>query len=1215
MAELIENIWHLRFQADPFVQSQARLRFKTGVSIMDAVADLGADDVEIFVDGHSIPAGIWRMVRPKAGTVFEARAVPGGFVAPVVAAVSGFLSTTAIAGITWGQIAGVAFSFALQALSSSLFAPKTPSYESDESDPVYSISGARNSMNPWAAVPIVYGTHRFTPPHGASPYTEVDGAGDQYLRVVLVWGYGPVDVGDIRIGTTPLDEFDDVTIEHDLDGTGSLTLYPFDVSQESIDVEISAEGESLLTRYTDGAVKEAWCTCAFPGGLIRYRDSDGYTKKHTKRVVGQYRLAGSSDPWTLFFNHLFEEETTDPIFFAANVIFPTNDEYEVSWWHSGDGDGDNTYVDDVHWLNMKSVSYEDPINAPGIAKTAIRIKATDQLNGVIDQLNGLVSRKIPNWDGTDWDTVEATSNPAAVYRDVLRGAANARATTRTADAELAAWHEHCTNWYLTYNNVIQSQRPVSDMLSEVAAAGFASPRLTGDQWGVVVDTYRDTVVQHFTPRNTWGFGGAIPFPELPHAVRVQYSNVRVDFEADELIVYDDGYDAATATKFEVIRPAGVTTWEGAYRFGRHFIASAKLRPEQFSFSADFENLVAERGDLVRVTHDVPMIGQCSGRVADVSGTTVTLDEPLTVEGGVDYVLRVRTAADVSVTPTVSSVAADGLSVVVSDATGISAGDLYTFGELETESEVCLIHSIEPGDDLSARLTCIPYRSAIYEAWDEIPDYESVVSSPVSAATRGPATPEILWVKSDESALPSDMQGNAIPHILIQISAGSGVPSNPRVTQAEYLRLGWRKAGDERYEYMTLQPATNRVYIPNVKTGVAYDISLMAVDKFGACSATVVLKSHIVSGLVAPPPTLDTFRVTTNGPSAFLEWTYTSIVGDVVGYEIRWHPDSTVTDWSTMMIVATDIPRDSRSHMVPARTGVYAIKAIDTLGLRSAAARFVKSTIVADSSSRIQITEFEYVAADGDFAGDFTGCYVVGNGLQLVNTGLVSSWPEISTLESLLRPSNDYPLSTDGYYEIYPPLQIFNEIHTGRLSWEAVISSANYRNLVKNWGSIAALGDLNGDATGDEYTVEMQVARSDTDISLFDPGADWDDIVYGDWEALTSGEYTARTYKFRMVLHTNDSAVSPVVESIKFRFDMERRTETGEDETSSTVTFADKFAATPNVSINGQDLLSGDYHRITSLGGAGFTVTFYNSGGSPVSRTFDWQATGYGRETA
>ena len=60
-----------------------------------------------------------------------------------------------------------------------------------------------------------------------------------------------------------------------------------------------------------------------------------------------------------------------------------------------------------------------------------------------------------------------------------------------------------------------------------------------------------------------------------------------------------------------------------------------------------------------------------------------------------------------------------------------------------------------------------------------------------------------------------------------------------------------------------------------------------------------------------------------------------------------------------------------------------------------------------------------------------------------------------------------------------------------------------------------------------------------------------------------------------------------------------------------LTFSPAFKAVKGLGIAAQNLAQGDYYQITSKSSTGFTITFYNSGGSVVDRTFDYQALGYG----
>ena len=69
-------------------------------------------------------------------------------------------------------------------------------------------------------------------------------------------------------------------------------------------------------------------------------------------------------------------------------------------------------------------------------------------------------------------------------------------------------------------------------------------------------------------------------------------------------------------------------------------------------------MVCERGDLVHVAHDITGWGVAWGRVKAVSGSTVTLDGPVTLDVDKTYVFRIRRADNTQVTETITSAAGD-----------------------------------------------------------------------------------------------------------------------------------------------------------------------------------------------------------------------------------------------------------------------------------------------------------------------------------------------------------------------------------------------------------------------------------------------------------------------------------------------------------------------------------------------------------------------------
>ena len=257
-------------------------------------------------------------------------------------------------------------------------------------------------------------------------------------------------------------------------------------------------------------------------------------------------------------------------------------------------------MDEAHWIALRTFTNRSPINLTGLASTAIRIRASDQLNGVVDQLSAIVTSIVPDYDYlTDTWILRATSNPASLYREVLQGAGNARpiADAKVHLEDLKVWHDECRINNREFNQVRDFQSSVWEALSDIAAAGRGSPSFRDGKWTVVVDRPKSTISQHFTPRNSWGFTGDKTFAKMPHGFRIRFVNRDKDWKQDERIVYDDGYDETNATEFEGLELPGVTDPNQIWSDGRTHIAQARLRPERYtlekSANADLAAIAAK----------------------------------------------------------------------------------------------------------------------------------------------------------------------------------------------------------------------------------------------------------------------------------------------------------------------------------------------------------------------------------------------------------------------------------------------------------------------------------------------------------------------------------------------------------------------------------------------------------------------------------------------
>jgi hypothetical protein len=1170
------------------------------------------EHISAFIGGDFIEPRLWSQVRPKAGASVFLRVTlqdPVSLIS-ILATAAAPTITTALgftAGSFLASVAGAAISMAITYAASALIGPRTSAGK--EESPTYGISGARNRLAPFDTVPVVLGKHRMVPPYGAAPYTEVVG-NDQYLRFILVWGYGPVDVSDIRIGNTSIADYTDVEMEHDFTGNAStLGLYPSDARQEDLSVRLT---DTFVARTSALQTTELGVTVTFPTGLFK---ATGAAKtQQSVRIIGEYRLLGAG-AWTPWFDETITDNSSQVKRVSYRQTGLASGQYEVQIKRAVPEvhlTNDQVY-DQANWTDLRSFNTDaQPINLLGVAKTAFRIKATDQLNGVVDQLNALVSVKIPTWNGSAWTTATSvTSNPAAIYRYVLTGAPNKKpvASANVNDTALGDWYEFCETGGFAFDQVIDFQLSVRDLLQDIANAGKASPAYVDDKWTVVIERPRTTIVQHFTPRNTRNFVGRILYNEIPDALRIRFFNRDADYREDERVVYDDGFNEANATTFQVIDLPGQTNPANVYKLGRHYIASARLRPEIFSFEVDIEHLVALRGDLCRLTHDVPGIGQISGRVVSVASNTIVLDEPVTREAGKVYTLRVRetdTGTSLALmVPAETETVTSATVVVASGGSAVTAGDLYQFGEQNSESLEVIISAVEYIDDLAATVTCVPYSPEIYNAALTIPPYTTILSAPVSASFTGPPTPTISQVISDEAALQVTSTGALVPAILLYVQPGkSAQTGDGTVTRTAFYQARFRRSGtSDPFTYLPYSPVdTPLIQISPVESATNYDIGVRAIGPDEAeTSRFAEISNHTVIGASGKPPSVDTFSLNTIGAHTYVEWTYPSIAVDVTGYEIRYSPDQNNQDWRTMTVLSDALPREARSFTVPSRSGSYAIKPIDVLGNRSVLAIYINASLEDPEAQNVVAT----LTQEPGWAGTKTDVELLGGGIALVSQNFMSTWTTLASVTSI-GVTADTGYAEVGYYEFGET--DLGEVYSSRVTVDAVVDTSGGLSTLATWVSLAGVSTLAGEDTGDETSVEIEVNYSIVDSAT---------PVYEGWRRFVVGDYTARHLKFRAVLRTSYATITPVLSALTAIIDMPDRVDHGDDIASGagtySVIFSPSFKVLNSVTITAQDMATGDYYVISNKTRTGFDVIFRNSAGSAVSRTFDYQAIGYGRE--
>lgn len=1212
-----------------------------GLSVTELLAmAVGSDEIRlpyrfiVHINGEPVPEAMWSRVRLKTGTTLTFRtrleggaalrsialiavAVVALVVAPYLAGALGFAAGSVGFGIASGMI-GAAITIGGTMLVNALFPVRPPQLADQGSgsrNQTYSIGGGRNQATQYGPIPAVLGRHRVSPWYAAQPVTEIVGD-DQYLKMLVVWGYGPLDITDLKIGETPVSAFDDVQVEtrygYPSDAAG--TIYTAPAFEEQLSIELTPG--AAFYRVSAENVTALSIDATAPNGIFRVYKKNGAFIYHTVQIRARYRSypSGSWIDWGIL---TLSNNVQGTMRRGLYKTLPAG-QYEVECVRLGSAwAGLDQVSEQVVWTAMRSFRNQSVIKTrKPVAWTAIRIKASAQLNGGVDTLNGLVTSKVKAWNGSVWANDTASNNPADLFRHVLQGPANARPVpdSKIDLQTLQAWGAWCIARGYRFNLVLDAVTSVYSMLSDIAAAGRAVPILRDGKWSVIYDRDDLPVTQAFTPRNSWGFKGTQSYKKMPHAFRVRFLNEKKDYAQDERVVYADGYTANNATLFENIEFPGITNPDLIWKFGRYQIAQVLLRPATYTLQCDFENLVCTRGDRVSVAHDAALIGQIQGRIRSVNtgARTVTIDEAVSIETGKTYGLRARLADGSLQLYSVQSapgVFPPGSVLALGPGPALpGVGDLVMLGETGRESATMRVMEIQPGADLTATLTLVDDAPGIYEAdKGDIPDFDSKVSDPVNPAAMAPLA---FTVGEYIYAFGTGAKSGAF--LSWQVAQSSELQRFEIQIKNQAAGSGW-KAVD------TVQGKTD-YKILDLPAGVySFQIRTLYGTK---ASAWVAIENKQLLGLLAPPPDAQHFNIAVLGDIATLSWDPIA-QPNLKNFEIRHSPLLSGVNWSA----ATPLLNAPGTQVqVPALLGTYLIKAVTQQGVASVNAISVTS----ETASLTNFNAVESVSAHPNFIGTREHVAVIGERLQVDAVGnAVVGWPSVSALANVYIGTGT--LADEGFLTLPDTIDL-GEVYTSRVMATIEAYGNNITNAVASWINVGGIANVYG-ADPSEWEVEIQCRRSPvaaaaSSLLLEDGGRLLLDGAVGalllddadawsEWEPLVAGDISAQKLQFRACLRTGrDNTVTPVVKAVSVTVDMPDRIEAMSDLTVPTsglrVDFAPPFKQLQALAVDGQGLSSGDRREITERSETGFTVRFFNAANQPVARSIDVIAKGYGK---
>ena len=325
-----------------------------------------------------------------------------------------------------------------------------------------------------------------------------------------------------------------------------------------------------------------------------------------------------------------------------------------------------------------------------------------------------------------------------------------------------------------------------------------------------------------------------------------------------------------------------------------------------------------------------------------------------------------------------------------------------------------------------------------------------------------------------------------------------------------------------------------------------------------------------------------------------------------------------------------------SVVLPLLNGEYLIKFQNEQNLRSASA--VSALInIPDGIPRLNHEVIREDQLANEFGGDKVGVYYNSEYDGLVLDG-DASFDAISSLDGFTA-NIDSHFGTQlvrGEYFFQKTVDLGNKFSVRMqrvLAARGLYTSAlidDRTELIDTWSDFD--GDLPDDTNVEVYfrksdlaaTVSDFVNEDGTDKILYEDNSNIEqnsDLVFEDWIPLENNAYVGRSFQFKAVLTTDHEDQTPIVDQLGVTLQFERRTENSgtiaSGASSKAVLFEDAFYTDADtevtVGITAFDLQSGDYYRLTSVTGTGFTITFYNSSDTVIDRDFQYTAIGYGTQ--
>jgi predicted phage tail protein len=1015
-------------------------------------------------------------------------------------------------------------------------------------------------------------------------------------------------------------------------GTQAQTYIPgfSDIERES-SVQVKVEQATPITRtITDTTVDAVRVTITVPR-LEQYTDEGDVRGTNLNlRIQVQYNGGG----YTTVIDDTIAGRTADQYQKDYKVSFTGAFPVDVRVVRVTADSVDTNLLNDFYWSSYTEIT-EQKLRYPNSALVAMRLDAEQfssipsrtyrvrgmkvqiPSNGTVNQTTGAISYA-GAWDGT-FGAAVWSSDPAWILYALLTNTRWGLGDHITA-SQLDKFAFYSASQYastsvddgfggteprFSCNALIQNQEEAYKLINDLCSVMRVMPYWSTGSLTISQDKPADASYL-FTLANVSADGFTYTGSDLKTRHTVAIISY-LDLETQD-VAYEVVEDKDAIAKYGVIttniKAFACTSRGQAARLGEWLLYTEQYETEVVSFRTSVDaGVVVRPGQVIEIADSVKAGVRRGGRIASATTTVITVDDTAETD------LVTTGSATLSVilpdgtveTKAISSIAGANITVASAFSAAPNANSIWVLSNSTIETSTWRVLTVSEIDRVQYEVTAIAYNASKYNYVERGFKLEARAITKLNEPKPAP---------SNLSASETIYESNGQARVKLIVSWGAVVGASEYQVQWRPLNGNWTTVNVPQTDYEILDT-----------TAQTYEIRVYTLNGARTPSTSPASLNFAAIGKTAVPGNVQNLSFEAiNANSGRLRWDETVDLDVKVGGKIHIR-HSNLTDGSASWSNSVDlIPAKSGSAteaIIPLVEGEVLAKFEDDGGRQSAS----ETSIIIDLPDTLAPLTLINRREDQDsppFQGTRTNVFYSDefDALTLDGSELLD---DVLNVDALVTFDVMGDVQSSGTYNFAATVDFGN---TFSIDFSRYFVTRGYfpSDLIDSrLGEVDTWSDWDGGVI-DSVNAILEL-RSTTDNPSSSP-------TWGAWQPFVNGTFRGRGFQFRTTLTSNDVAENILVDELGYLATVQRRTEQSNAAVSGTtntaVTFPYPFftgtasigglnAYLPSVGVTAQNLQAGDYFQISNVTGTGFQISFYNSGGSPVTRNFTWSATGYGRQ--